>query len=58
MTIYWDRLDQFVETVLLPSSNRGDQRKRYQPYMALLNAARRKTEAGQRDQAKRLRHQA
>ena len=58
MNIYLDRLDQFVETVLLPRYNRGNHRKRYQPYMALLNAARRKTDAGQRDQAKRLRQQA
>jgi hypothetical protein len=58
MNIYLDRLDQFVETGLLPSDNRGDQRKRYQPYRALLNAARRRTAAGQRDQAKRLRQHA
>lgn len=58
MNIYLDRLDQFVETMFLPSYNRGDQRKRYPPYMALLNTARRKTDAGQREQAKRLRHQA
>jgi hypothetical protein len=58
MNIYLDRLDQFVETVLLPLYNRGDRRKRYQPYMALLNAARRKTDAGQRDEARRLRQQA
>jgi group II intron reverse transcriptase/maturase len=58
MNVYLDRLDQFVETVLLPLYNRGDHRKRYQPYMALLNAARRKSEAGHREQAKRLRQQA
>jgi hypothetical protein len=58
MNIYLDRLDQFVETVLLPRYNCGDQRRRYHPYMALLNAARRRTEAGQRDQAKRLRQPA
>jgi retron-type reverse transcriptase len=33
MNIYLDRLDQFVETVLLPLYNRGDRRKRYQPPM-------------------------
>jgi hypothetical protein len=58
MNVYLDRLDQFVETGLLPVYNRGDRRPRYQPYMALLNAARRKSEAGQRAQAKRLRQQA
>jgi hypothetical protein len=58
MNIYLDRLDRFVESVLLPMYNHGDCRKRYPPYMALLNAARRKTEAGKRDEAKRLRQQA
>lgn len=58
MNIYLDRLDQFVETMLLPNYNRGDQRQRSRPYMAILNAARRKTDAGHRDQAKRLRQQA
>jgi len=58
MNVYLDRLDQVVETVLLPVYNCGERRQRYQPYMALLNAARRKSEAGQREQAKRLRQQA
>jgi len=58
MNIYMDRLDQFVETILLPMYNHGDCRKRYPPYMAFLNAARRKSKAGQRDQARRLRQQA
>lgn len=58
MNIYLDRLDQFVETTLLPHYNRGDQRQRYHPYLRLLNAARRKTKAGKRAEAKRLRQQA
>jgi len=58
MNIYLNRLDQFVESVLLPMYNHGDCRKRYPPYMALLNAARRKTDAGERAEAKRLRQQA
>ena len=56
--IYLDRLDRFVETVLLPASNRGQRRRPYPPYMALLNAARKQRLAGERDAATRLRHQA
>jgi retron-type reverse transcriptase len=55
--IYLDRLDRFVETVLLPASNRGQRRRPSPPYMALLNAARKQRLAG-RDAATRLRHQA
>jgi group II intron reverse transcriptase/maturase len=56
--IYLDQLDQFVETVLLPAYNHGDQRKPYPPYMALLNAARAKRIAGKDIEAKALRQQA
>ena len=56
--VYLDKLDQFAETVLLPAYNHGDRRKRYPPYMALLNAARRQWEAGHPDEARRLRQQA
>lgn len=56
--IYLDRLDQFVEKVLLPAHNRGDRRKPYPPYMALLKAARNKRMAGDLEEAKRLRRQA
>jgi group II intron reverse transcriptase/maturase len=56
--IYLDRLDQFVETELLPAYNRGQRRRPYPPYMALLNAARKKRLVGDRDAATRLRHQA
>jgi group II intron reverse transcriptase/maturase len=56
--IYLDRLDQFVETVLLPAHNHGDRRRPNPPYMALLNAARRKRIAGEHEEAKRLRRQA
>jgi group II intron reverse transcriptase/maturase len=56
--LYLDRLDQFVETVLLPASNRGQHRRPYPPYMALLNAARKQRLAGEREAATRLRHQA
>jgi group II intron reverse transcriptase/maturase len=56
--IYLDRLDQYVETALLPAHNRGDHRKPYPPYMALLNAARRKRIAGAREEARKLRQRA
>jgi group II intron reverse transcriptase/maturase len=56
--IYLDRLDQYVETALLPAHNRGDHRKPDPPYMALLNAARRKRIAGERKEARKLRQQA
>lgn len=56
--IYLDRLDQFVETVLLPAHNHGDRRRPNPPYMALLNVARRKRIAGEHEEAKRLRQQA
>jgi retron-type reverse transcriptase len=56
--IYLDRLDQFVETVLLPTSNRGQRRRPSPPDMAFLNAARKQRLAGEREAATRLRHQA
>jgi group II intron reverse transcriptase/maturase len=56
--IYLDRLDQFVETMLLPAYNHGNRRKLYRPYMALLNAARRQRDAGHPNEARRLRQQA
>jgi group II intron reverse transcriptase/maturase len=56
--IYLDRLDQFVERVLLPTYNYGDRRKPNPPYMALLNAARRKRIAGEHEEARKLRQQA
>ncbi len=56
--IYLDRLDQFVEQMLLPAHNRGDRRKPYRPYMTLLNRARRKRMRGEHKEAKQLRQQA
>ena len=53
-----DRLDRFVETVLLPAYNRGQRRRPDPPYMALRNAARKQRLAGEREAATRLRHQA
>jgi group II intron reverse transcriptase/maturase len=56
--IYLDRLDQFVEQVLLPTYNYGDHRRPNPPYMALLKAARNKRIAGQHEEARKLRQQA
>lgn len=56
--IYLGRLDRFVETVLLPAYNYGNRRKPWQPYRALLNAARRNRNVGDRKTATRLRQQA
>jgi group II intron reverse transcriptase/maturase len=56
--IYLDKLDQFVETELIPAHNHEERRKPYPPYVALLNAARRKTDAGQIDEAWLSRRQA
>ena len=53
-----DRLDQFVEQVLLPAHHRGDRRRPYPPYMALLKAARHQRIVGALEAAKRLRRQA
>jgi group II intron reverse transcriptase/maturase len=56
--IYLDKLDQFVDMVLIPANNHGKRRKPYPPYVALLNAARRRADAGQTDEAWLLRRQA
>lgn len=53
-----DRLDRFVETVLLPASNDGQRRRPYPPYMALLNGARTPRLAGNPRVAKALRRPA
>ena len=55
-SIYLDRLDQFVETGLLPTHNRGDRRQNYPPYKALLKAAWTKRKQGDHPGAKALRH--
>jgi group II intron reverse transcriptase/maturase len=53
-----DRLDQVVDTGLLPAYNRADRRRPYPPYMARLNPARKHRMAGQHAKAKALRCQA
>ena len=56
--IYLDQLDQFVEQELLPEYNRGDRRRNYPPYKAVLNAARRAKDKGEYREADQLRKQA
>jgi group II intron reverse transcriptase/maturase len=56
--LYLDKLDQFVDTVLIPAYSRGDRRRPNPAYTALLNAARRKADAGNIGAAKRLRQRA
>ena len=56
--IYLDKLDNYIDTVLVPMYHRGDRRKRYPPYMALLRQAANAMKDGRRDEAKRLRQQA
>jgi len=52
--IYLTKLDQFVETTLLPCYNREDRREENPPYKTLMNAARRGRETSKRDRAKTL----
>jgi len=56
--IYLNRLDRFVEQTLLPTFNRGDQRRANPTYKALLTAARKAGDRGDQQRAKQLRHQA
>ncbi|CDG89893.1 reverse transcriptase/maturase family protein [Xenorhabdus bovienii] len=56
--IYLDKLDRFVEDILLPNYNRGARRKNYPPYKALLNASRHAGDKGDHPMARRLRKQA
>jgi group II intron reverse transcriptase/maturase len=56
--VYLDRLDQFVEQVLLSTYNYGDRRRPNPPYMVLLNVARRKRITGEHKEARKLRQQA
>jgi group II intron reverse transcriptase/maturase len=56
--IYLNRLDRFVEKTLLPTFNRGNQRRTNPAYKARLNAARRAGDRGDHERAKSLRQQA
>jgi group II intron reverse transcriptase/maturase len=55
--IYLDRLDTYIETVLLPAYNRGARRKPYRPYMRMYKAIARLEQQGEREQARALRRQ-
>ena len=56
--LYLDRLDQFVETTLLPAYNRGTARRKHAQYHALSRQVARKRRQGKLDEARSLRKQA
>jgi retron-type reverse transcriptase len=56
--VYLDRFDQFVEQVLLPTYNYGDQRRHNPSHMALINKARAKRITGEHHEARKLSQQA
>ena len=56
--IYMDRLDRFVETVLIPEYTRGGQRRRNQEYERVRSAATSAYQRGDRQKASALRKQA
>ena len=55
--IYLDRLDRFVDDVLIPEHTRGAERRRNPAYQRVRWAQRRERHAGNRAAAKRLRQQ-
>ncbi|HET9000622.1 MAG TPA: reverse transcriptase domain-containing protein [bacterium] len=55
--IYLDRLDQFIETELLPAYNRGGKRKTFAPYMRTWRSMRSAEREGRDDQARALRRE-
>lgn len=55
--IYLDRLDKFVETVLLPAYNRGTERRDNPVYKQMLDRARYLERTGRREEAKTLRQE-
>ncbi len=55
--IYLDKLDQYVETVLLPAFNRGDRRRPNPTYARLQGRIQRLHRQGQDDHARTLRRQ-
>ena len=57
-SIYLDRLDQFVETVLIPEYTRGGKRRRNQQYERVRSAATSAYQRGDRLKASALRKQA
>jgi len=55
--IYLDKLDKFVETVLMPKYNRGNKRKRNPSYETIRNAIARAKRRGDRKAVQKLRKQ-
>jgi group II intron reverse transcriptase/maturase len=55
--IYLDRLDKFVETVLIPEYTRGDSRARNPAYQEVINAIKRARRSGDRATLRQLRKQ-
>jgi group II intron reverse transcriptase/maturase len=56
--VYLDRLDQYVETTLLPAHNRGDRRRPHPTYARLLHRATYLRRTGHRREARVARRQA
>ncbi|MGW4792208.1 reverse transcriptase domain-containing protein [Nonomuraea sp. NPDC004297] len=55
--IYLDRLDKYIESVILPAHNRGDRRRFHLPYMRLHDASRRQEKLENAEEVRRLRQQ-
>jgi retron-type reverse transcriptase len=55
--IYLDRLDTFVETVLIPHYTRGEHRKRNPTYVEVTQALKRARSRGDRGRVRQLRKQ-
>lgn len=56
--LYLDRLDQYVESTLLPTHNLGERRKANPAYTRLIGQAWKKERRGHREEAKALRKEA
>jgi group II intron reverse transcriptase/maturase len=55
--VYLDRLDQYVETTLLPAYNRGTHRRRHAAYRRLAQVSQARARRGDHREARRLRQQ-
>ncbi len=56
--LYLDKLDQFVEQVLIPEYTKGERRKPNPAYQKLMNSAQYQARKGRKEQAQALRKQA
>ena len=56
--ILLDKLDKYVETVLIPKYTKGEKRKANREYLKLLSSARRQREKGNANRAEQLKKQA